>query len=129
MPSIRPEFIQATEDNLPNPFLQPQWPDDIPQQCPCCHEQLHPKIHLSYGSGKIGRCCKTLSHWISLPWFPIALLFSGPLFSSGNGGGFALGVLFILPAVCFAVLGRLAGRSRRVQCFPCKYSKDYPATH
>lgn len=127
MPSVRPEFIRATEGNLPNAYLQPQWPADISQTCPCCDAQLHPKINLSYGLSKPGRTCKSIAHWITIPWALIVLCLGPFLFAlGGNGGAFALGLLMILPAVSFSVLGSMCARTRRVQCFPCKYSKDYP---
>jgi hypothetical protein len=126
MPRVRPEFIQATEENLPNSFLQPVWPGDIPRQCPQCGAEMHPKINLSYGYGKAGRACLKISHWITIPWTLIVFALGPFLFSlGGNGGGFALGVLMIVPAVAFAVAARICLRTRRVQCFPCKYSKDY----
>ncbi|MBK1855090.1 hypothetical protein JO972_08975 [Verrucomicrobiaceae bacterium 5K15] len=130
MSSVRPEIIQATEDNLPNAFLRPQWPDDIPRSCPCCGKELHPQINLTYGYGRIGRGCKWLSWWITLPWIPMVFFVVLPLLMKlpgGNGAGFALCILFVVPAVFFAVLAPLFPRSRRVQCFPCRYSKDYPA--
>ena len=130
MPTIRPEIIQATEDNLPNSFLQPKWPRDIPRQCPHCHDELHPQINLSYGYGKMGRACKWLSWWITLPWIPTVFFVVLPLLMQlpgGNGAGFALCILFIVPAAFFAVLTTLCPRTRRVRCYPCEYSEDYPA--
>lgn len=128
MPRVKQEFIQATEANLPNAFLQPQWPKHIPQQCPCCGAELHPKIHLSYGLGKVGRFCKSVSHWITIPWSVVVLCLGPFLFAmGGNGGAFALGLLMLVPSVVFAVIGNNCERTRRVQCFPCKYSKDYSA--
>ena len=126
MSHVRPEIIQATEENLPNAFLQPQWPGDIPCECPKCGSKLHPKINLSYGYGRAGRACLKISHWITLPW-ALLVIVAGPfLFSlGGNGGAFALGLLMLLPAVTFAVLARMCARTRRVRCFPCQYSKDY----
>lgn len=71
---------------------------------------------------------KSISHWITLPWAMIVLFFAPGLFAmGGNGGAFALGLLFIVPAVIFSVLGSLCNRTRRVRCYPCKYSKDYQA--
>ncbi|WP_435895805.1 hypothetical protein [Oceaniferula spumae] len=125
-----PEIIQASEDNLPNAFLRPQWPQDIPQQCPHCQSELHPQINLNYGFGKTGRACKWLSWWITLPWIPTIFLVVLPLMSDlpgGNGAAFALCIMFVVPAAFFAVLAPLFPRSRRVRCYPCKYSKDYPA--
>ena len=126
MAKVRPELIQASEGNLPNAFLEPKWPADISQTCPSCGAELHPKINLSYGYGKAGRACLFISHWITLPWALLCLI-AGPglLAAGGNGGGFALGILMLVPAVVFAVAARLCPMTRRVQCFPCKYSKDY----
>ena len=130
-PTARQEIIQASEDNLPNPFLNPLWPDDIPQGCPRCGKTLHPKINLSYGLGKLGRASKFTAWWITIPWIPIVFFVVLPwlmTLPSGNGAGFALSLLFLVPAAVFSFITRLCPRSRRVQCYPCKYSKDYPAT-
>ena len=129
-PTARPENIQATEGNLPNSFLEPCWPDDIPQECPQCGTTLHPKINLSYGLGKLGRASKWTSWWITLPWIPVVFFVVLPWLNtlpSGNGAGFALGLLFVVPAALFSVITALCPHTRRVQCFPCKYSKDYAA--
>lgn len=126
MPAIRPEFIQATEDNLPNSFLQPQWPDDIFQQCPCCHGRLHPKIHLSYGMGKIARILKKAAYWITIPWSLLVIVFGA--MTAGRWAGFVVAIGICIPGAVLSVFATLCPRSRRVQCFPCKYSKDYPAT-
>ena len=130
MPSIRPETIQSTEENLPNAYLQPQWPEDIPRKCPVCGKELHPKINLSYGLGKLGRGSKWIAWWITLPWIPIVFFIVLPWLMeqpSGNGAGFALGLLFLVPSVFFSVFSAICPQTRRVQCFPCKYSKDYSA--
>ncbi|MGB0991819.1 MAG: hypothetical protein ACPG32_05055 [Akkermansiaceae bacterium] len=129
MTKVRPELIQATENNLPNAFLEPQWPEDIPRACPCCNRELHPKINLSYGYGRAGRFCLKTAHWITLPWVVVVFFIILPWLmnhvGTGNGAGFALCVMFLVPAVFFAVLARIMPRTRRVQCFPCKYSADY----
>ncbi len=128
MPNIRPEFLQATEDNLPNPYIEPQWPEDIPNTCPVCGKKLHPKINLSYGHGKLGRAFKWLAWWITMPW-GIALFLGSPWLISlgGRGAGFAICILLVVPATIFSVLASISPRSRLVRCFPCKYSKDYPS--
>ena len=128
MPEIRPEITRATEDNLPNSFLRPQWPADISRECPHCGKELHPQINLSYGYGRSGRICKSISWWITLPWIPTVIFIVLPLLMKlpgGNGAAFALCILFVVPAVFFALLAPLFPRSRRVRCYPCQYSKDY----
>ena len=131
MPKIRPEIIQSTEDNLPNSFLQPQWPEDISKNCPHCQKELHPRINLSFGYGKVGRACKWISWWITLPWIPTVFFIIIPLLMKlpgGTGAGFAICILFVVPSVLFSVITKLCPRSRRVRCFPCHYSADYPLT-
>lgn len=129
MPKPLPQLIQASEDNLPNSFLQPSWPGDLPRECPCCGKRLDPRINLTYGYGRLGRTCQLIAHWITLPWLPVLFLLVLPWLMTlpgGNGAGFALCILIILPAVAFAVITRLCPHSRRIRCFPCGYSMDYP---
>ena len=102
-------------------FLEAQWPDDIPQECPHCHAELHPKINLSFGYGKLGRTFKTIAWWISLPW-AIIMIFTGLMM-----GGILSFFILIAPYFFFTVLTAMSPSTRRVRCFPCKYSKDYPA--
>ena len=72
---------------VPNLF-EPQWPEDIPQECPHCHAELHPKINLSMGYERVGRAFKTIAWWICLPW-AIILIFTGFILA-GILGFFAL---------------------------------------
>lgn len=126
MKKIRPEFVQASEHKLCNAILEPTWPADISRLCPSCNAELHPKINLSYGHGKAGRACLVISHWITLPWALLCLILGPALLAAGgNGGGFALGLLMLVPAVVFAVVARLCPMTRRVQCFRCNHSHDY----
>ena len=125
MPSVKQEFIQATEDNLPNAYLQPQWPRDIPQQCPCCGAQLHPKIHLSYGLGRVARFLQQMAYWITIPWGVFVLVMGA--MTAGRWAGFVVAVGICIPGVLLSALASVSPRSRRVQCFPCKHSKDYSA--
>jgi len=123
---IRPEFIQSSEDNLPNAYLQPQWPMGIPDTCSECGKKLHPKLHLSYGSGKMGRAFKKLAWWITLPWGVILFIAAPMLFSmGGNGGIIGICILILVPGTIFSVLASICPRSLRVQCYVCDYSKDY----
>jgi|AOAMet2_C49A8_35_1029299.scaffolds.fasta_scaffold17972_2 hypothetical protein len=107
-------------------FLEHPWPEDIPDGCPKCGATLNAKINLSFGHGKIGRAFQWLAWWGTLPWAVFLIVF-GAFGAASRWGGFIIGIGLVIPWVVFSVLTVLSPSSRRVRCFPCKYSKDYPA--
>lgn len=106
-----------------------KWPDDIPSACPNCGFEMTLHLNLTVGKGKVGRFFEKLAYRGAIPWMILFTIWflSGEGFWVGRQPGYALIIMYILPSVLLALVSACCPISRRVRCWDCGSSRDFPA--
>jgi hypothetical protein len=113
--------------------LQRTWPDDIDSVCPQCDQQLNAMVHYSIGPDKLGQQIRRIHPWmlaIPIITFPAMMFLWMKSVHAGTQASsmtiIIIVIALIIPPMITGMLIILGRKVRRVKCYLCGYSADFP---